>query len=76
MLLKRGVEISNGEFWGMDKTDAVVGFNLSIDAMDTQAESPDGLLRHENWWAGKRDREGDRIKQWGLLILLAKQKSD
>ena len=54
----------------------MVGFNLSIDAMDAQAESPDVLLRHKNWWAGKRDREGDRIKQWGLLILLAKQKSD
>ena len=49
LLLKRGVEISNGIFWETDKTDAVVGFNLSIDAMDTQAASLDGLLRHENW---------------------------
>ncbi len=49
MLLKRGVEISNGIFWETDRTVAVVGFNLSIDAMDTQAASLDGLLRHENW---------------------------
>jgi len=35
LLLKGGVEIANGECWGMGKSDAVVGFDLSIGDVDT-----------------------------------------
>ncbi len=74
--LEGGVEIAEGEYWSMDQADMVVGFNLSIGDVDEERHSPGGLLRHETWWAGKRDKDGLRNKQWGLLILSGKQKSE
>lgn len=72
--LQGGVEIAENVYWSTDKTDTAVGFNLSIGDVDSERHSPDGLLRHETWWAGKRDQSEPRIKQWGVLVLTSKQK--
>ena len=56
--------------------DTPIGFNLSIGEVDTEDKSPDGLLHHETWWAGKmtpRNRT-PRVKLWGTLVLTSQRK--
>lgn len=72
--LQGGVEIAEDVYWSLDQPDAVVGFNLSIGDVDDERHSPGGLLRHETWWAGKRDQSEPRNKQWGMLVFTAKRK--
>jgi len=74
MRLQGGVEIAEGVYWSLDQRDTVVGINLSIGDVDEERHSPGRLLRHETWWAGKRDETEPRNKQWGMLVFTAKRK--
>jgi len=74
--LDGGIEVEEGIYWSVNKPDTVIGFNLSIGDVDGPDKSPDGLLHHETWWAGKWS-QGDqytRKKFWGLLILTSEAK--
>ena len=71
-----GIELTDGEFWTDGADDMTIGFNLAVGDVDTQDKSPDGLLHHETWWAGKttsRNRS-PRVKLWGVLVLTSKRK--
>ncbi len=74
--LDGGMEIGKNKFWSPDDPDSLIGFNLSIGDVDGRDKSPDGLLYHETWWAGKLTNEDPetRVKFWGLLLLTAQQK--
>lgn len=74
--LDGGVEISEGQFWTDGMPDTPIGFNLAIGDVDEAEMSPDGLLHHETWWAGKtvQPDSGPRLKLWGALVLTSKPK--
>ncbi len=74
--LDGGIEITEGGYWADGMADTPIGFNLSIGDVDTEDKSPDGLLHHETWWAGKmtpRNRT-PRVKLWGALVLTSQRK--
>ena len=74
--LDGGIEITDGGYWLDGMADTPIGFNLAIGDVDTEDKSPDGLLHHETWWAGKltpRDRT-PRVKLWGVLVLTSQRK--
>ncbi len=74
--LDGGIEITQGGYWLDGMADTPIGFNLAIGDVDTEDKSPDGLLHHETWWAGKltpRDR-APRLKLWGVLVLTSQRK--
>lgn len=74
--LDGGIEVEKGRFWSVEDPDTVIGFNLAIGDVDSQEKSPDGLLHHETWWAGKwAEEEGSpRKKYWGLLVMTSNRK--
>ncbi len=74
--LEGGIGVEEGRFWSVDDPDTAIGFNLAVGDVDTQEKSPDGLLHHETWWAGKMTGESElpRKKYWGLLILTSNRK--
>ncbi len=74
--LNGGIEISEGIYWSMDTGDTPIGFNLAIGDVDTQHKSPDNILHHETWWAGKWNSSdpNTRKKYWGLLVMTSKKK--
>ena len=74
--LDGGIEITDGAYWTDGTADTPIGFNLSIGDVDTEDKSPDGLLHHEIWWAGKMsDRNRTpRVKLWGVLLLTSQRK--
>ena len=75
--LDGGVEIQEGEYWTMGMADTPIGFNLAVGDVDKAEDSPDGLLHHETWWAGKLTDRGDglRAKVWGVLVMTSREKS-
>jgi len=74
--LDGGMEIREGEYWTDGTPDTPIGFNLAIGDVDEAEKSPDGLLHHETWWAGKTVQRGPgpRAKLWGVLVLTSKAK--
>ncbi|MDE0262381.1 MAG: hypothetical protein OXJ37_08270 [Bryobacterales bacterium] len=74
--LDGGMEVREGEYWTDGMPDTPIGFNLAIGDVDGAEMSPDGLLHHETWWAGKTVRQGSgpRLKLWGALVLTSKAK--
>lgn len=74
--LDGGLEIADGQHWKDGMADTPIGFNLAIGDVDTPDKSPDGLLHHETWWAGKtvEVEDGTRVKPWGVLVLTSKQR--
>ena len=74
--LDGGIEITDGGYWGDGMPDTPIGFNLSIGDVDTEDRSPDGLLHHETWWAGKMSARNrtPRVKLWGVLVLTSQRK--
>ena len=77
ILLDGGIEIGAGQYWSPEHADTPIGFNLAVGDVDSPDKSPDGLLHHETWWAGKTtDRsDGGRVKFWGVLWLTASERS-
>lgn len=75
--LEGGFEISEGSYWEDGMPDTPIGFNLAIGDVDFEKNSPDGLLHHETWWAGKlTPRDGTRrLKLWGVLVLTSQRMS-
>ncbi len=73
--LNGGIEIGDGRYWAMGDPDTPIGFNLAVGDVDRFENSPDGLLHHETWWAGKtiRDEAGARSKLWGVLVMTSEQ---
>ena len=73
--LEGGVEIRDGAYWTMGMADTPIGFNLAVGDVDTAENSPDGLLHHETWWAGKLTdhSDGSRVKFWGVLVLTSEE---
>ncbi|MDA0349173.1 MAG: hypothetical protein O3C43_17845 [Verrucomicrobia bacterium] len=76
--LNGGIEIGDGVYWSDNNPDTPIGFNLSIGDVDGVEKSPDGLLHHETWWAGKWSEGINEPKRkfWGLLIMTSKEKKD
>lgn len=76
--LDGGMEIQEGQYWTDGMPDTPIGFNLAIGDVDEAAMSPDGLLHHETWWAGKTVQQdsGPRVKLWGALVLTSKAMPD
>ena len=74
--LDGGMEIREGEYWADGMPDTPIGFNLAVGDVDEPEKTPDGLLHHETWWAGKTVRQGSgpRLKLWGVLVLTSKEK--
>ena len=74
--LDGGMEIREGEYWADGMPDTPIGFNLAVGDVDEPEKTPDGLLHHETWWAGKTVRQGSgpRVKLWGVLVLTSKEK--
>lgn len=74
--LDGGMEISESEYWADGMPDTPIGFNLAVGDVDEAEKTPDGLLHHETWWAGKTVRQGPgpRVKLWGVLVLTSSEK--
>ena len=74
--LTGGIEIAEGKYWTDGDDDMPIGFNLAVGDVDTEDKSPDGLLHHETWWAGKMTplNETPRAKLWGALVLTSQRK--
>lgn len=75
--LDGGIEISEGRYWADGMADTPIGFNLAVGDVDTPDKSPDGLLHHETWWAGKtiESSAGSRVKLWGVLVLTSERRN-
>ncbi len=76
--LDGGIEIEEGKYWADGMPDVPIGFNLAVGDVDTPDKSPDGLLHHETWWAGKTVPSGDgaRVKLWGTLVMTSRAQDD
>lgn len=74
--LDGGIEIADGTYWSDGAADTPIGFNLAVGDVDLAADSPDGLLHHETWWAGKMTPRGEapRAKLWGVLVMTSQRK--
>ena len=74
--LDGGIEIAKDQFWEDGMPDTPIGFNLAVGDVDTPDKSPDGLLHHETWWAGKTvaGEGGTRVKLWGVLVLTSRER--
>lgn len=74
--LDGGIEITDGGYWAAGDADTPIGFNLVVGDVDLPENSPDGLLHHETWWAGKTTPRGQaaRAKLWGVLVLTSQRK--